>query len=587
VPFFLISAMKSKPHPLLRRLNLDDGSHQKRQVEDGVSSVISAADVLSYLLATNLLRESTVESALKCIRDQRGEALSNKPCGTANNGGKKPRVEDDSNVVRTRPVALQFFYDGANFSGLAQNMGREEDNSVERTLFEALLKARLVESREDCGYSRCGRTDRGVSAAGQVVALRLKSAFPLDASFTEEGTAPVGTDDLPKNEFESLSVWAFPRSKYRTDTNEGGISRLQREIREYPYAKILNNLLPPSIRVLGWTPVSSEFSARFSASTRTYRYFFCKRHLDLDAIKEGLNRLVGKHDFRNFCKMDVEKVYNFERVIHTAELVELSDRSGGDGVCYLQICGQAFLWHQIRCIAEVLFMIGRGLESPSVIAELLDVDRHPRKPSYNLADEKPLVLHDCGYPNLRVGYSVQNMWAVSCELERQCEDLILSAARLRNCIQSLRSMSVLREDLAAFVSGKLLERTKKRMRIQVRYASGSDTKGDLGPPGLDDLDLPFHVPNDGTNSSRILWGEALPWMFERGLIPDPSGKSTSVHIPLLERSVGTTYEEKVESVKKSNKRRQKFEDNVVKKRKTAEEDAAFYSHMMKQGGTGM
>jgi hypothetical protein len=34
--------------------------------------------------------------------------------------------------------------------------------------------------------------------------------------------------------------------------------------------------LPNEIRVIGWTEVTPEFSARFSATSRTYRYFFLK-----------------------------------------------------------------------------------------------------------------------------------------------------------------------------------------------------------------------------------------------------------------------------------------------------------------------
>merc|ERR1712224_223160 len=102
--------------------------------------------------------------------------------------------------------------------------------------------------------------------------------------------------------------------------------------------------------------------------------------------------------------MDVSKVYNFERVIHSAELVRVCTTKNGNEeddhhheCFYFQIIGQAFLWHQIRCIAELIFMIGNGFESPSVITELLNVVKYPGKPSYSLADEKPLVLHDCDY----------------------------------------------------------------------------------------------------------------------------------------------------------------------------------------------
>ena len=45
---------------------------------------------------------------------------------------------------------------------------------------------------------------------------------------------------------------------------------------------------------------------------------------------------------------------------------------------YFLIEGNAFLWHQIRCIMGVLFLIGQRKESPEVISDLLDVEVCPR-----------------------------------------------------------------------------------------------------------------------------------------------------------------------------------------------------------------
>lgn len=41
----------------------------------------------------------------------------------------------------------------------------------------------------------------------------------------------------------------------------------------------------------------------------------------------------------------------------------------------LQVCGQAFLWHMVRCLMSVLFMVGRGHESPDVMSFLMDLER--------------------------------------------------------------------------------------------------------------------------------------------------------------------------------------------------------------------
>ena len=39
---------------------------------------------------------------------------------------------------------------------------------LQSVLFEVLQKTRLVKDMKSCKYSRCGRTDKGVSAMGQV-----------------------------------------------------------------------------------------------------------------------------------------------------------------------------------------------------------------------------------------------------------------------------------------------------------------------------------------------------------------------------------------------------------------------------------
>lgn len=46
-----------------------------------------------------------------------------------------------------------------------------------------------------------------------------------------------------------------------------------------------------------------------------------------------------------------------------------------------------WLCAQVRCIAAVLLLVGRGLEAPSVVARLLDVPQLPAKPQYCLAPE--------------------------------------------------------------------------------------------------------------------------------------------------------------------------------------------------------
>lgn len=60
----------------------------------------------------------------------------------------------------------------------------------------------------------------------------------------------------------------------------------------------------------------------------------------------------------------------------------------------------AFLMHQVRCMMGMLFLIGNGLEQPSVIGHLLDVQRCPSKPQYGMASPEPLILYKCQFDGL-------------------------------------------------------------------------------------------------------------------------------------------------------------------------------------------
>jgi tRNA pseudouridine38/39 synthase len=53
----------------------------------------------------------------------------------------------------------------------------------------------------------------------------------------------------------------------------------------------------------------------------------------------------------------------------------------------LVVRGTAFLYHQVRCMAAVLLMVGRRQEAPGIVAQLLDVGACARKPQYNMASE--------------------------------------------------------------------------------------------------------------------------------------------------------------------------------------------------------
>jgi len=209
---------------------------------------------------------------------------------------------------------------------------------------------------------------------------------------------------VEENIVEEMELAEIPATNHSTST---------RKKSEFNYIQLLNRLLPPTLRILAWSPVSPTFSARFNCKSRHYKYFFLSKGLDLAQMRDGAERLVGEHDFRNLCKLDPGKqMSNFRRRVVSAEINPV----GGD-VYVLDLVGRAFLYHQVRHIMAILFLVGTGLEHPSVVSSLLNVDADPakltspllvrdgdppievvdRKPEYQMADALPLMLWECRY----------------------------------------------------------------------------------------------------------------------------------------------------------------------------------------------
>eukprot|EP00736_Rhodelphis_marinus_P003760 Rmarinus@m.19210 len=86
---------------------------------------------------------------------------------------KKTKKGFDMSKYCQRKVAFKIYYFGKRYRGFASLVDSTE--TIEGKLFDALLKTCLITDRESANYSRCGRTDAGVSAFGQVVSLKVRS----------------------------------------------------------------------------------------------------------------------------------------------------------------------------------------------------------------------------------------------------------------------------------------------------------------------------------------------------------------------------------------------------------------------------
>lgn len=317
-----------------------------------------------------------------------------------------------------RKIALKFCYFGQEYNGMAFQKDKTPLPTVEGVLFNALAQTRLIDPAkgfEGCGWERCGRTDRGVSAAGQVISLWVRSVLGegtslesiLNQSETTQGPYEEVADDPP----DGLPLMDVADTSFSSCNLPKKFSTS-----EISYIQVLNRVLPSTIRIIAWSPVSETFSARFSCQFRHYKYFFPAANLSITKMQDAVERLVGSHDFRNFCTLDGSRqIDNYVRHISRAEISPVDlDESGTsvDPMHVFDLVGNAFLYNQVRCIMAILFLVGSGLEEPHVVSSLMNVEpsnplppyrpEEPielveTKPTYQMAIGLPLVLWDCGY----------------------------------------------------------------------------------------------------------------------------------------------------------------------------------------------
>jgi tRNA pseudouridine38/39 synthase len=219
------------------------------------------------------------------------------------------RKESDRNFDHSkwnkRHILLKFCYLGWNYEGYVVQENTTE--TIEHQLFESLSKVCLIETRETSNYNRCGRTDKGVSAFEQVISIDVRSKVKPEDQLSLQGV--------------------------RDEIN---------------YCQLLNKVLPREIRAISWQPlITQKFSARFDCIGRTYKYFFPRGDLKIEKMQEACKHLVGSHDFRNLCKMDVGNgVVNYIRRLDHVE-IKLATRNHESlepfDMLLLEIKGSAFL----------------------------------------------------------------------------------------------------------------------------------------------------------------------------------------------------------------------------------------------------
>jgi tRNA pseudouridine38-40 synthase len=147
---------------------------------------------------------------------------------------------------------------------------------------------------------------------------------------------------------------------------------------------VLNKVLPEDCRITLSEAVGDEFHARFSATSRVYRYRFLlnefdpfrRRYahaywsdLDVGLMQIGASALVGEHDFRGYTEEVGPDVLNTTRRLHRVEV------EGQEDEVWLTVQGTAFLRGMMRRMAGMLFEIGRGHRPVEDCSRLLTAQR--------------------------------------------------------------------------------------------------------------------------------------------------------------------------------------------------------------------
>jgi tRNA pseudouridine38-40 synthase len=248
--------------------------------------------------------------------------------------------------------ALLLEYDGAPFVGW-----QRQDNGV--SVQEVLERAasRLNAGRPISSIV-AGRTDAGVHAEGQVAQI-----------------------DLP----------------------DGHDARAVRDALNY-------HMKPHPIVVLRTAQAADDWSARFCANRRTYRFRILNRssrpallagrvwhvphRLDADAMHDAAQSLLGRHDFTSFRAASCQA----KSPLRTLDRLDVTRV---DDVVEVIAEARSFLHHQVRNFVGTLKLVGEGRWAiERVTAALQAKDRAAAGPT---APPDGLTLVGVGYPNSPFG----------------------------------------------------------------------------------------------------------------------------------------------------------------------------------------
>lgn len=210
-------------------------------------------------------------------------------------------------------------YDGTRYLGWQET---QEGPSIEGTLrqsLERILQHPVI-------LQAASRTDQGVHAHGQVVNF-----------FTPKTLSLHNLNGVLPKDIAASSVEIMPESFHPTLDCNG---------KEYHYHICNSHFQNPIYRLSSW---------------------HCYYKLNLDAMREAAQNLIGEHDFAAYCNYFTKN--NYDSTIRRIDKLEILPSNNR---LHIKISGNHFLYKMVRNIVGTLVFVGRGKLDPATFLQIKD-----------------------------------------------------------------------------------------------------------------------------------------------------------------------------------------------------------------------
>uniref|UniRef100_A0A8D8BWI3 Pseudouridylate synthase 1 homolog n=1 Tax=Culex pipiens TaxID=7175 RepID=A0A8D8BWI3_CULPI len=270
---------------------------------------------------------------------------------------------DPASRVKKRKCIILMGYSGVNYFGMQRNPGTK---TIEEELLVAMLKNEWISDEafkqpQQIQFQRAARTDKGVSAATQVVSIKLPENLDIAGL----------NKDLP----EQIRVFAVKR------VTKGFNSKSNCDARTYTYT----------------LPTVAFAAHGEEVSVETYR----APEDRIQKVQETLKLFEGTKNFHNFTSRKEFIDPSVKRFIMSFEC-EAPFVPEGTTVEFatIKIKGQSFMLHQIRKMVGLTLAVVRGLTPPETITKAFEETRYgvPTAPGLGL------VLSRIHYEKYNVRY---------------------------------------------------------------------------------------------------------------------------------------------------------------------------------------